>query len=84
MPERLDRIAKVTQVWGLRADLAESDRRFARKVGELADFLSHRPFPHQDDLNSLYILGCRLCRRIEAVECCDPQSNCVLGFAQAY
>jgi hypothetical protein len=83
MPKRLYRVAQVTQTWGQRRDISDSDRGFARDVSELAACLSHRPFPHQDDLSSLHILGCRLCQRVGADGCEEQQSNCELGFSEA-
>ena len=79
----LHRVAEIARSWGQRGDLSENDRGFAREVGELAAFLSHRPFPHQDDVSSLHILGCRLCQRVGAVECHERQRSCSLGFAEA-
>jgi hypothetical protein len=79
----LHRVAEIARSWGQRGDLSENDRGFAREVGELAAFLSHRPFPHQDDVSSLRILACRLCQRVGAVECHEQQSSCSLGFAEA-
>jgi hypothetical protein len=83
MPKKFHRVAEVALNWQRRVDLSENDRGFARDVGELADLLAHRPFPHQDDVSSLHILGCRLCRRLGGVECRKQQSDCKLGFAEA-
>ncbi|MDD5249230.1 MAG: hypothetical protein PHY45_09600 [Rhodocyclaceae bacterium] len=77
----LHRVAEIAQTWGQRGDLSENDRGFAREVGELAAFLSGRPFPNEDDVSSLHLLGCRLCRRVGAVKCGEQQSDCSLGFA---
>ncbi|MGE5467053.1 MAG: hypothetical protein ACM3Y9_06470 [Ignavibacteria bacterium] len=84
MGKRFHRVAEVARNWERRVDLSESDRGFAREVGELANFLSRRPFPHQDDVSSLHILGCRLCQRIGAAECRERQSACQLGFSQSH
>jgi hypothetical protein len=70
--------------WQRRDGLSESDRGLAREVRELAHLLSHRPFPHQEDLKSLHILGCHLCRRVGDVKCEEQQYNCALGFAEAH
>jgi hypothetical protein len=84
MPKIFHQVAEVTLAWQRRGDLSENDRGFAREVSELASFLSHRPFPHQDDVHSLHILGCRLCHRVGDVGCREQQSSCKLGFAEAH
>lgn len=84
MSKTFHRVAEITLHWQRRVDLSESDRGFAREIGELASYLSRRPFPHEDDVKSLHILGCRLCRRVGDDACGERQSNCKLGFASAH
>ncbi len=84
MPKKFHRIAETALVWERRGDLSENDRGVAHEVGELATFLSHRPFPHHEDVSSLHVLSCSLCRRIGAVACGEQQSGCAMGFAEAH
>lgn len=81
MSEALIRIAETAHHWGRRDDLSANDRDFAHQVAELAFFLSRRPFPHEDDVGSLHILGCRLCRKVGAASCGERADNCCLGLA---
>jgi hypothetical protein len=82
MTDVLVHIAETARSWGTRADLPEGDRHFADQVGELAAFLSRRPFPHEDDMDSLRILGCRLCQRVGEARCRDQANDCCLGLPQ--
>lgn len=82
MSEALTRLADAARTWGRRGDLSDADRHFASQVSELASFLSRRPFPHEEDLDSVRILGCRLCQRVGAADCCKQQGNCCFGFAK--
>lgn len=84
MSKKFHRVAEMALAWEQRGDLSEGDRSVAHEVGELAAFLSRRPFPHQDDVSSLHILSCRLCRRVGAVCCSERQSDCAMGFAEAH
>ena len=80
MTDVLSHIAETARTWGKRDDLPEGDRHFADEVGELASFLSLRPFPHEDDVDSLRILGCRLCQRVGASNCREQSNDCCLGL----
>lgn len=82
MSEALTRLADAARNWGRRGDLSEVDRHFAGQVSELAALLSRSPFPHEEDLDSLRLLGCRLCQRVGAAHCREQQ-GCCFGFARA-
>lgn len=82
MSEALTRIADAARSWGQRGDLSEIDRHFASQVSELAAFLSRRPFPHEEDLDSLRLLGCRLCQRVGEASCREQRNRCCFGFAE--
>lgn len=80
----LSRIVEAAQRWERRDDLSDWDRHFAAQVGELAATLARNsPFPHADDMDSLRLLSCRLCQRVGAANCREPESSCCLGFNQA-
>lgn len=83
MTEVLHRVAETARSWGRRDDLSPGDRYMASQMGDLAAYLAGRPFPHDDDLASLRILSCRLCRRIGAANCFDEAQACSMGFAAA-
>lgn len=82
MSEALTRLADTARSWGRRGDLSDVDRHFACQVSEFAAFLSRSPFPHEEDLDSLRALGCRLCQRVGAANCREQQGNCCFGFSE--
>jgi len=83
MSEALIRLADTARTWGRRSDLSDIDRHFAGQVSELAAFLSRSPFPHEEDLDSLRALGCRLCQRVGEANCREHRGGCCLGFTES-
>lgn len=91
MPQQYENIAFTAHEWSRRSGLTDAQRSLCDVVAELADALKETANAMPEEQESLLLLGCHLCRRLDASVCCPSAASsgsrkggvCPLGFQGA-
>ena len=81
MDQTFDKAARRAREWAMRSGLSDSNRTLCLIVSALAESLCDGGYIETEDVESLVLLGCELCRRLgESGGCVAPEA-CPLGLA---